>query len=90
MNNCVYIKSNRRKYKGSFGPNGYYSFEYGYINPDDGSLNPVGTDADVITFYVPVRCDYIGKDIMRVWADGKKIKWRWENSSNADLIEEEQ
>ncbi len=84
----VYIKSNRRKYKGSSGPNGYYSFEYGYINPD-GGLKPVGTDADAITFYIPVRCDYIDKDTMRIWSDGRKIKWRWEGSDNADLIEEE-
>lgn len=88
MSDKLYIKANRKKYKGSWGQNGYYSFEYGYINPD-GSLEPAGTEADAITFHTPVRCDFIDKDTMRIWSDGKNIKWRYNDISDADLIEEE-
>lgn len=84
--NYLYIKPNHKLYDGMWGVNGYFSFEYGNILPN-GKLQPVGKNADALAFTIPIRCDFIGKDTMRIWSDTKEIKWKYPDISDAVIVE---
>lgn len=77
----LYIKSNRKKYDGFWGKNGFYSFEYGYLEGE--KRRSLNKGADAIIFEEPVQCDFIDKDTMRIWGyEGQEITW-WAETDTA-------